>query len=87
MLGVDPKSIVCEFFKKGLCSKGDKCKYSHDLNVSRKSEKIDLYVDRRDIKDEEKAKDTMDNWDQEKLQTVVESKRTEANRQIKTTIV
>lgn len=86
-VGVDPKSIVCEFFKKGLCSKGDKCKYSHDINVSRKSEKIDLYVDRRDIKDEEKSKDTMDNWDQEKLQTVVESKRSEANRQIKTSIV
>jgi hypothetical protein len=50
-IGVDPKSVVCEFFKKGLCSKGDKCKYSHNLDQSRKSEKIDLYVDRRDIKE------------------------------------
>lgn len=35
-LGVDPKSIVCEFFKAKQCSKGERCKFSHDLNVSRK---------------------------------------------------
>jgi len=38
-IGVDPKSIVCEFFKKGLCTKGDKCKYSHNLEQTRKAEK------------------------------------------------
>jgi hypothetical protein len=46
--GVDPKSIVCEFFKAGQCQKGFKCKFSHDLNVQRKGEKIDIYTDKRD---------------------------------------
>ncbi|KAI0519916.1 hypothetical protein KFK09_007377 [Dendrobium nobile] len=47
-LGVDPKSILCEFFKAGQCAKGFKCKFSHDLNVQRKGEKIDIYSDKRD---------------------------------------
>uniref|UniRef100_A0A2P2K2T8 Zinc finger CCCH domain-containing protein 11 n=1 Tax=Rhizophora mucronata TaxID=61149 RepID=A0A2P2K2T8_RHIMU len=47
-VGVDPKSILCEFFKVGQCAKGFKCKFSHDLNVQRKGEKIDLYSDKRD---------------------------------------
>ena len=38
--GVDPKSVVCEFFRAGQCTKGFKCKYSHDLNVERKVAKI-----------------------------------------------
>ncbi|KAL4189408.1 hypothetical protein AMTRI_Chr08g206920 [Amborella trichopoda] len=47
-VGVDPKSILCEFFKVGQCAKGFKCKFSHDLNVQRKGEKIDIYSDKRD---------------------------------------
>ncbi|KAF5947993.1 hypothetical protein HYC85_013950 [Camellia sinensis] len=47
-VGVDPKSIVCEFYKVGQCVKGFKCKFSHDLNVQRKGEKIDIYSDKRD---------------------------------------
>ena len=47
-LGADPKSVLCEFFKQGLCTKGDKCKFSHDLNLERKSEKRSMYVDMRD---------------------------------------
>eukprot|EP01116_Phalansterium_solitarium_P016157 TRINITY_DN3690_c0_g1_i1.p1 TRINITY_DN3690_c0_g1~~TRINITY_DN3690_c0_g1_i1.p1 ORF type:complete len:423 (+),score=165.59 TRINITY_DN3690_c0_g1_i1:61-1329(+) len=86
-VGVDPKSIVCEFFKKGQCTKGDKCKFSHDLQVGRKTEKIDLYTDARNAEDEEKKADVMDNWSQEKLETVVESKRTDVNRNLKTKIV
>ncbi|KAG8719981.1 hypothetical protein FRC08_001483 [Ceratobasidium sp. 394] len=68
--GVDPKSVLCAFFKAGHCDKGNKCKFSHDLDVGRKQEKKDLYSDARD----EKANDTMDKWDQEKLQKVVLSK-------------
>ena len=56
--GVDPKSILCEFFKQGLCTKGNKCKFSHDPNVGRKVVKKDLYTDSRQ---EEKENDTMDN--------------------------
>jgi hypothetical protein len=47
--GVNPKTIVCEFFKKGQCTKGAKCKFSHDLQDQRKSGKIDLYTDPREI--------------------------------------
>ncbi|KAI8866572.1 hypothetical protein GQ42DRAFT_172498 [Ramicandelaber brevisporus] len=68
--GVDPKTILCEFFKQGSCQKGNKCKFSHDLGVARKSAKIDLYTDTR-----EKEKDgTMEDWDQKKLEQVVLSK-------------
>ncbi|KAH7095579.1 hypothetical protein FB567DRAFT_460549 [Paraphoma chrysanthemicola] len=74
--GVDPKTILCQFFKKGNCEKGKKCKFSHDLNVERKTEKRSLYTDNRDKEDEEddKKKDNMAEWDEEKLRNVVLSK-------------
>ncbi|CAH1398519.1 unnamed protein product [Nezara viridula] len=52
--GADPKSVVCAFFKLGQCTKGAKCKFSHDLAVERKGEKRSIYVDMRDD-DEENA--------------------------------
>jgi len=45
--GVDPKTIVCEFWKRGICDKGDKCKFAHDYSAGRR-QRIDLYTDRRD---------------------------------------
>ncbi|KAF8147491.1 hypothetical protein B0H34DRAFT_666419 [Crassisporium funariophilum] len=68
--GVDPKTVLCAFFKAGNCEKGNKCKFSHDLNVGRKVEKKNLYEDGR----EEKLADTMENWDEQKLRDVVISK-------------
>ncbi len=53
--GVDPKTILCAFFKAGSCTKGAKCKFSHDLNVERKAEKINLYEDARDTGKKEGA--------------------------------
>ncbi len=50
---MDPKSVVCAFFKQGTCGKGEKCKFSHDLSLEGKSEKRSLYVDRRELEDEE----------------------------------
>lgn len=50
--GADPRSVVCAFFKQGQCSKGDKCKFSHDLALDRKGEKRSLYVDQRDAEEE-----------------------------------
>ncbi|KAJ4849335.1 hypothetical protein Tsubulata_047331 [Turnera subulata] len=102
-LGVDPKSILCEFYKAGQCAKGFKCKFSHDLNVQRKGEKIDIYSDKRDqgsvdivanvflifvlvcvvVVEEE----TMEDWDQETLEKVVESKKNEYNQNKPTDIV
>ncbi|KAF2447813.1 hypothetical protein P171DRAFT_408296 [Karstenula rhodostoma CBS 690.94] len=72
--GVDPKTILCQFFKKGHCDKGRKCKFSHDPAVERKTEKRSLYTDNREIEKEEKEKDKMDDWDEEKLRNVVMSK-------------
>ncbi|TXG59103.1 hypothetical protein EZV62_016932 [Acer yangbiense] len=79
-VGVDPKSILCEFYKAGQCAKGFKCKFSHDLNIQRKGEKIDLYSDKRD-------QETMEDWDQETLEKVVESKVNEYKQNKPTDIV
>jgi len=84
--GVDPKSILCDAFRQGVCDKGFKCKFSHDLDIGRKTEKIDLYTDRRLTK-EEKETDVMDNWDQDKLSSVVDQKQTVLNKGLRTTIV
>lgn len=46
--GVNPKTILCAFFKAGTCTKGDRCKFSHDPNIERKTTKRDLYTDNRD---------------------------------------
>ncbi|KAM8933704.1 zinc finger CCCH domain-containing protein 15 [Pelodytes ibericus] len=75
--GVDPKSVVCAFFKQGQCTKGDKCKFSHDLSLERKCEKRSLYFDGRD---DELEKDTMENWDEKKLEEVVNQKHGEAEK-------
>ena len=74
--GTDPKTVLCQFFKKGNCEKGKKCKFSHDLNVERKTEKKSLYTDSRDKEAEEEAKkkETNAEWDEEKLRNVVMSK-------------
>ncbi|KAF3707933.1 Zinc finger CCCH domain-containing protein 15 [Channa argus] len=83
--GVDPKSVLCAFFKQGQCTKGDKCKFSHDLSIERKCEKRSVYVDERD---EDLEKDTMENWDEKKLEEVVNKKHGEAEKKkAKTQIV
>lgn len=76
--GVDPKTILCQFFKKGHCDKGKRCKFSHDLDAGRRTEKRSLYTDTRDGEDppeeEVKKKDNMEDWDEAKLRSVVLSK-------------
>lgn len=67
--GVNPKSVLCAFFKAGTCGKGDKCKFSHDLNLARKSATKNIYAD-----DDSKAEDGMEDWDDDKLKEVVEKK-------------
>ncbi|TAQ85122.1 hypothetical protein B7494_g6541 [Chlorociboria aeruginascens] len=73
--GVDPKTVLCQFYKKGHCEKGRKCKFSHDLNVERKSEKKDLYQDTREEEEAKKREETSDDWDEAKLMQVVLSKK------------
>ncbi|KAF0683420.1 Aste57867_24544 [Aphanomyces stellatus] len=72
-LGVDPKTIVCEFFKQATCAKGNRCKFSHDLMVGKKATKINLYEDDRN----EKQQDKIDDWDQKKLESVITEKHGE----------
>lgn len=79
--GADPKSILCQFFKKGLCTKGNKCKFSHDVAVERKAAKRNVY------EQEEEEEDKMESWDQEKLQSVVDKKHGGEGERVKTTIV
>lgn len=40
--------MLCVYYKAGHCDKGNKCKFSHDMNVGRKVEKKDLYNDDRE---------------------------------------
>ncbi|ELK31681.1 Zinc finger CCCH domain-containing protein 15 [Myotis davidii] len=75
--GANLKSVVCAFFKQGQCTKGDKCKFSHDLTLERKGEKPSVYIDARD---EELEKDTMGNWDEKKLKEVMNKKHGEAEK-------
>uniref|UniRef100_A0A914XD30 C3H1-type domain-containing protein n=1 Tax=Plectus sambesii TaxID=2011161 RepID=A0A914XD30_9BILA len=76
---VDPKSVLCLFFKQGMCHKGNKCKFSHDLAIENKSVKRNLYVDSRDIGKEGEA-ENMDDWDETKLKEVAETKHGEEDR-------
>ncbi|CAI9718380.1 finger CCCH domain-containing 15 [Octopus vulgaris] len=71
--GADPKSVLCVFFKQGLCTKGDKCKFSHDLAIERKGAKKNIYEDTREG-------ETMNDWDQQKLEEVVDQKHGESNK-------
>ena len=63
--GVDPKTVLCIFYKQGNCEKGKRCKFSHDLAVERKGEKKNLYQDTREgDAEDEKKKDDMADWDE-----------------------
>lgn len=76
--GVDPKTVVCIFYKKGNCEKGKKCKFAHDLSVERKTEKKNLYTDNRAEEEaaaEKKKVETSADWDEEQLRKVVLSKK------------
>ena len=45
---VDHKKTLCAYFKAGVCEKGKKCKFSHDLALEdSRSIAIDLYSDPR----------------------------------------
>jgi hypothetical protein len=79
--GVDPKSIVCEYFRAGQCTKGFKCKFSHDLNVERKGTKVDIYSDKRD------EDEGMEDWTQEDLEKAIAQKHSADNKNRATDIV
>jgi hypothetical protein len=68
--GVDPKSVLCAFFKAGVCERGAKCKFGHDLTLARKSGKASIYATEAPAE----KKDSMEDWDQARLEEVVEKK-------------
>lgn len=80
--GADPKSVLCQHFKAGKCNRGNKCRYSHDLNIERKKTKIDLYSDQR-----EEKKDSMEDWTQDQLEDIVNKKHGHKNSNNPTKIV
>ncbi|XP_063703537.1 zinc finger CCCH domain-containing protein 15 homolog [Culicoides brevitarsis] len=82
--GTDPKSVVCAFFKQGNCGKGNKCKFSHDLSVERKTEKRSIYCDMRDV---EADGETMENWSEDKLNEVVNKKHGGKEKTMPTTTI
>jgi hypothetical protein len=45
---IDYKATLCPYFKAGVCEKGKKCKYSHDMSVADiAASNIDIYTDPR----------------------------------------
>ncbi|KAG6820089.1 hypothetical protein H0H93_005518 [Arthromyces matolae] len=80
--GVDPKTVLCAYFKAGFCEKGSKCKFSHDPNVGRKVEKKNLYEDSREeklagfvLKSQKKALDEAAKANQISLEEFLEVER------------
>ena len=47
---------MCAYFKAGVCEKGKKCKFSHDLALDGKAAKIDIYSDPRDRKEKDPSR-------------------------------
>ena len=64
---------ICQFFKAGLCTKGDKCKFSHDLETEtatpQANAKINIFKDQREEMFGDK--DDIEVWDQKKLEEAV----------------
>jgi len=55
--GGNPKDYLCVFFANGVCDKGDKCKYSHDLSAKPKADAKVASPDEQPL--DEEAKVTM----------------------------
>eukprot|EP01127_Copromyxa_protea_P003127 TRINITY_DN12995_c0_g1_i1.p1 TRINITY_DN12995_c0_g1~~TRINITY_DN12995_c0_g1_i1.p1 ORF type:complete len:405 (+),score=130.57 TRINITY_DN12995_c0_g1_i1:31-1215(+) len=78
--GVDPKSVLCIYFKRGHCQFGENCKLSHDLNVENKTAKRDMFSDGRAAEnkittaDGETIEGTMGEWDSATLVRIVNKK-------------
>lgn len=63
------KEILCEFFKQGKCTKGFRCKFSHDLLIERKVEQK-----KKAAAKEAALKKTMDDMTQMELEDTIRRK-------------
>jgi len=50
--GKSYKTVMCALFQNGSCLDGDKCQFSHDINLEFNQGAFDIYTDLRDIKSE-----------------------------------
>lgn len=66
---------VCPFFKAGVCDKGRKCKFSHEMGEDEKAKTLNIYMDPRDAQNSaggaDDGGDNIKNWDKKKLEEVV----------------
>lgn len=73
--GDSEKKKVCPFFKAGVCDKGRKCKFSHEMDDSETQKTLNIYMDPRDMQKNQETeaedKDNIKNWDTKKLEEVV----------------
>ncbi|KNC78925.1 hypothetical protein SARC_08659 [Sphaeroforma arctica JP610] len=76
----DPKTVVCAFFKQGLCTKGAKCKFSHDMAVQRKVTKREVY----ESKDKEEGDE---DWNMDSLNEAIDKKFGKSNTNNATAII
>jgi hypothetical protein len=71
-VGVNPKTILCIYFKKGHCQAGDACKFAHDFEVEHKAQTKDMYTDTRDVNVD--LNGDMKDWDENTLRTMLKRK-------------
>ena len=82
--GVDPKTILCEYFRYSCCAKtAEKCKFAHDLNIGQKIREGNAGSAKRNLYDNDEADegDTMELWDQDKLESVIAKKHSSEKTQ------
>jgi len=72
-LGVNPKSVLCIYFKKGFCQEGEKCKFAHDFEVENKAATKDMYTDTRETASNIELGDMKD-WDENTLRQILRKK-------------
>ena len=70
----------------GLCQKGKKCKFSHDLSLEKDSDNIDIYTDQR-MQIFDATEDDMAQWDEKKLKEVVKTQEGKYKNQKPTEII
>lgn len=86
--GVDPKSVLCDLFRKGSCKKGNRCKFSHDLNKIMREQAMKKEEEEKKRKEQEaKDRETMEDWDTEQLAKIVEAKQGLENKNLPTQII